>query len=546
MVNNRSPGKRQKPIAIYARISKDRAGRAEGVKEQERLGREYVKETWGPRVPVAVFADNDLSAADENVYRPAFEELRQAIRRGEIGGLWSVEQSRLTRREIEWFGFVADLVSAGIEEVHTRRNGVVQAGAAMAGINAVLSADEARNIKKRTKDKHLALASEGRPGGSAGFGYRNAKDKDGRATLVIHKAEAKVVREIARRIIRGDSLSSIADDLRRRKVPTTRGGNWRYNTITSVVTKPMVAGLRQHNGGSLVKAIWEPILDRKTWERVRTILGQQEREAISSNGSGYLVNNRRRIYQRHFLTGGIAVCGRCGTPLVVQTGRARTDRPGHMMRESYVCPRPRGSLESCGRLAIPKDDLDQWITELVQFSFLGSDVDEALAQREDDPRTPLLDEIGRLQRELDQFDKMRGENRISDRRWWNVTQGLEAQLKAAKARLRTLPTEGVEVGTSSAAIVDGWPSYTLAQKRRVVQLLWREIAVLPAREAVPGRKPGSHATVPNPEVESRPRRSIPGLSPRFDPRRLRFVSAGDEGMEIDDSVIAALVEALSE
>ena len=100
----------------------------------------------------------------------------------------------------------------------------------------------------------------------------------------------------------------------------------------------MVAGLRQHNGEPPVKAVWSAILDEKTWRKVRSILNKQERIATSADGGKHRVNNRRRVYQRHLLTGGIAVCGRCGTSLVVQTGaRGRIDRAnGHEMPTSAL------------------------------------------------------------------------------------------------------------------------------------------------------------------------------------------------------------------
>ncbi|MPY84187.1 MAG: recombinase family protein, partial [Actinophytocola sp.] len=78
-------------VAVYCRISKDKRGHAEGVKSQEKWGREYAVSAW-PDLPVEVFADNDLSAADPAVTRPEFERLRQRLRDGRVVHLWCVEQ----------------------------------------------------------------------------------------------------------------------------------------------------------------------------------------------------------------------------------------------------------------------------------------------------------------------------------------------------------------------------------------------------------------------------------------------------------------------
>ena len=112
-------------VYIYCRISADQQGRAEGVQAQERRGREYAAATW-PGVPVKVFADNDLSAAKDDVIRPAFDEMREGIRRGECAHLWAVEQSRLARIEYVWFSLVADLIKADVTELHTKRDGIIR------------------------------------------------------------------------------------------------------------------------------------------------------------------------------------------------------------------------------------------------------------------------------------------------------------------------------------------------------------------------------------------------------------------------------------
>src|SRR5215218_3122100 len=103
-------------VALYCRISKDRQGRAEGVADQEVVGRRYSAEKW-PGMPVVVFSDNDISAADPTAYRPGYERLREEVRRGGPAHLWTMEQSRLERDEIGWFVLAAELLAADVTEV---------------------------------------------------------------------------------------------------------------------------------------------------------------------------------------------------------------------------------------------------------------------------------------------------------------------------------------------------------------------------------------------------------------------------------------------
>src|SRR5262245_36062582 len=164
-------------IALYCRISKDTRGRVEGVNAQEKWGRDYAASAW-PGIAVRVFADNDLSAANGD-HRPEYEALRTAVRAGAVAHLWAVEQSRLERREAEWFELAAELDAAGITEVHTNRDGIVRVRDEVAGIKAVLAAAEVRKLRRRVNDRLAEIAAEGRPHGGRTFGYRKAVDDSG-------------------------------------------------------------------------------------------------------------------------------------------------------------------------------------------------------------------------------------------------------------------------------------------------------------------------------------------------------------------------------
>ncbi len=160
-------------VAIYCRISIDKSGRREGVEAQERWGREYAAEHW-PGAMVRVFTDNNLSAARDD-RRPGYEALRAAIRAGEITHVWTVEQSRLERRKAPWFELAAELIAAGIDEVHTRRDGLVRLDDIGSDVRAIVNAQYVADLKKKIRDKSAELAREGRPPGAIVFGYRHGR-----------------------------------------------------------------------------------------------------------------------------------------------------------------------------------------------------------------------------------------------------------------------------------------------------------------------------------------------------------------------------------
>ena len=160
-------------VALICRISQDKSGKVEGVRAQEQWGRAYAAERW-PGIPVRVYADNDLSAADDT-HRPAYERFRVDLAAGLVTHVWAVEQSRLERREAEWFRLAAELDAAGVDELHTRRDGVIRVLDGVAECAAPSSTPgQVRKRKKRIRDKHEYIAAEAaRP--VRRHGYRHAR-----------------------------------------------------------------------------------------------------------------------------------------------------------------------------------------------------------------------------------------------------------------------------------------------------------------------------------------------------------------------------------
>ncbi len=336
--------------ALYCRLSPRPDGSYEGVDLQEGWGREYAAVHWPAGLPIRVFADTGISAFKDDVVRPAYNELCAAIERGEVAYLWTVEQSRLERREGPWFTLAALLEAAGITDLHTNRDGIVRVGDVVAGIKAVLNASEIRRLKQRVNDTLKSRADKGIPPGSRPYGYTTAGHRESR-TYVIVPEQAKVIRLAAERLLLGWSLSHIATELTEQGV---HGGNrvkvrdeqgrvlltdGRYvdkrhpDVVAHAVTRqsritvqsvrnwlqnPSIAGLRVHRGEVIGAGNWEPILDRQTWEQVRARLASPRLVKRIDGKGTYPVSPTQagKGARRYLLTGGLAVCGVCEAPLV--------------------------------------------------------------------------------------------------------------------------------------------------------------------------------------------------------------------------------------
>lgn len=94
-------------VAIYTRISDDKAGEGLGVARQEEDCRKKAATLgW---TDLTVYSDNDISASKDKV-RPAYKQMMQDMAEGKIDGLIVYDLDRLTRKpaELEEFIDLAD------------------------------------------------------------------------------------------------------------------------------------------------------------------------------------------------------------------------------------------------------------------------------------------------------------------------------------------------------------------------------------------------------------------------------------------------------
>jgi site-specific DNA recombinase len=491
-----------KCVFISARISKDRTGRAEGVEAQERWGRAYAAEHW-PGVPVKVFSDNDLSAADDNVFRPEFEAMREAIRRGECAHLWAVEQNRLTRIESVWFALAGDLVKADVLEVHTKRNGVIDVGGVVAGIMAVLGAHEVRQLKKRVRDKMGELATQGRPPGGSVFGYRKriyttaeqqrldrwyeafyaarrrgeemrrwkednprpiggrpVLDDQGRASMEIVPEQAKVIRQAADWVLDGWTPYEVAAELRNRGVKGAQGGPISGTSVRIMLSNPTLAALRVHQGEVIGKGIWEPILEEPTWRAVRAAVEPRTRRPT-------------RVKPRQFLLTRLAECSACTLPMFGHRLPANLEHGHRKDRHRYFCNGASGV--GCGA-SVSGAQLDEivigrFFEHLAKLDLAPADDEHAERRKQIMVQLRTLD-ANRAEwlraRDAGQLDL--GEYLTAKAKFDEEQQRLNVELAGWPA-----PIERID----AAQLREDWPEMPLHSRRQLLDKYTEKITVQP-------------------------------------------------------------------
>jgi site-specific DNA recombinase len=484
--------------AIYARLSPRPDGSYEGVPAQAKWGRAYAAKTW-PGVPVKVFTDPGISASNGD-HRPGYEALREAVARGEVAHLWAVEQTRLERREVEWFRLAAELDAAGIAELHTNRDGIVRVRDEVAGIKAVLAAGEVRKLKRRVNDRLAEIAADGRPAGSRVYGYRHGLDENGRKTLLVVEEEAAVIREAAEKILAGWSLSRVAAYLREQghhgahsrkvrdeagEVTGTRPSTITAQTVRSIVTNATVAGWRTHQG-KRTRGVWPAILDEQTWDAVRDKLAAP-RTVERIDGGTYPISGvphaSTSTARRYLLTGGTAVCGVCGAPLVASMKQLKG---GRTVKPYYLCHPNKGGRACIGIMADPLENYvrDRLLDELDKPAFRAALAEDDHAARRDEI-TEALRGVERKRRSL-AADWSRDD--LTDDEWRTARRELVERERQLRADLAAVPAPAVDVDLD--LIRDAWPAMNLDERREI-------IGMFIARVAINRAKPGTGKFDPN-------------------------------------------------
>lgn len=282
------------PAVIYARISRDKTGAELAVERQAQDCRDLALRL-GLGEP-EVLTDNDLSAYSGK-RRPGYEELLTGLREGRWTHLLIWHVDRLTRsvRDLE---DVVDAVN-GRTTVHTVKGGEIDLetpeGRLQARMLGTLARYESEHRSDRVRRALEQNAERGQPnGGPRPYGWT----RDG----AVDPAEAGVVAELTRRVIGGESVRSLAAELRARGVPSARGAAWSAQVVREIVLRPRNAGLRVHRGEVIGAGTWPAIVDREAWEAAHALLTDPARRTSPGNAPARLLS-------------GLMVCGVCGLPV---------------------------------------------------------------------------------------------------------------------------------------------------------------------------------------------------------------------------------------
>ena len=174
-------------------------------------------------------------------------------------------------------------------------------------LDALLAERDVDKIRDNNKRTTRLNAERGRPHGRIGYGWRREYDPDTGALLrqVLHEEQAPIVQECARRVLSGESLYAIAQDLNDRCEPAPHAKEWSQLAVRSVLLRVSNIAKREHLGHLVADATWDPILDEVTFYGLKKLLEAEGRRPNRDSTVSHLLSNLVRC----------AVCEAGGDPI---------------------------------------------------------------------------------------------------------------------------------------------------------------------------------------------------------------------------------------
>jgi site-specific DNA recombinase len=334
--------------ALYLRVSLDKSGDGLGIERQREDCRRLAEQRgW---TVTSEIVENNTSATYGP--RPGFEKLLQLMEGRQIDAVivWHVD--RLLRRMTD-LERVIELVETSNVRVATVSGEIdlgTDMGCMVGRIMASVARAEVERKSARYKRANLQKAQAGKPHGSErADGYE--------ADLItIKEDEAAILREMARRVMNGHSYKEVSFWASAQGYRTTTGKIFYPLTVRNLLHKKRYAGIREYNGAEY-PAIWEPVFNAETWERLQLVI------RLRHDRNGYEQGPPKA---RKYLLTGLVYCGRCGWPL---SGRRMYDAKDKKPRRAYFCSKRTDQLapSGCNGLRRNADALEHWIAECLFY-----------------------------------------------------------------------------------------------------------------------------------------------------------------------------------
>ncbi|VXB92875.1 recombinase family protein [Nocardioides sp. AX2bis] len=445
----------RRAVAIYARISQDRDGQQLGVRRQlsdcraeaDRLGWTVAEE----------YVDDDISAYSGKA-RPAYQRMLEDLDAGHIDAVMAWHVDRLYRRPSELEQFISACERARVSDLHTVSGSFDLAtgdGMLVARMLAAVAANESDSKRRRGKRKMQEIAEAGQPhgGGTRPFGFLPDR--------VTHdQTEAEVIRQIAERVLAGESLPSVGRWMDANDIRTVTGKQWRTPVIRGLLLNRRICGERVHNGKVMGPAAWEPIISTETADALHRLLTAPER--------------RTNRAARNYLLSGMCRCAKCGNKMV-SSRRYETRR--------YICRSGLDGGSGCGSITVTAEPVELIVARATLMRLDSRELQDALAGRvrDDAQAASLYDKIAADEGKLVELAGLWASDDMTTDGWKRAKAIIEQRLTENRQRLSRLSgTRQLDAYLGQGGALQAqWSGLNLDRQRAIVKVLVDHVVINP-------------------------------------------------------------------
>lgn len=317
---------------IYARYSCDRQTE-QSIEGQLRECKAFAA-SEGIHI-IGEYIDRAISGTTAN--RPEFQRMIADSRYKTFQAVIVYKLDRFARNRYDSAMYKSKLKANGVrvlsakEHITDSPEGIILEGL-LEAMNEYYSAELSQKIKRGMRENAIKGKTTG---GNVALGYRIGADKQ----MEIDPAGASLVRRIFTGYDSGMTFTEICDDLNHAGYTTSRGKQFRIDTISRILSNQRYTGTFQCAGEDAhCPPIIEPALFRSVQERL-TESRHKHRHTQSPH---------------EYVLTGKAICGTCGRRLTGRAGTSKTDKRYYY----YCCPN-----KCCGWL--PAAELEHAVLDAI-------------------------------------------------------------------------------------------------------------------------------------------------------------------------------------
>jgi DNA invertase Pin-like site-specific DNA recombinase len=433
---------------IYTRISRDDTGAGRSNERQEEACRKLT-DLRGWEV-VAIEADISISAYSGKT-RPAWQRVLERVRNGEVDVIvaWHIDRITRSMLELENLIVLSEAHGIGVATATGDIDLTTDVGRMVARILAAVARAEVerKGARQRLANEQRAKAGTPHATGRA-FGYAND-----RVTVVAEEAQA--IRQAAKQVLAGTSLSAIVRDWTARGLLSYRG-SWTHRGVRQLLLNPRYIGIRVHKGVEVGPGNWEPILDKGTHLALRAFLDAPARKREGDRGP----------VPTTLLTG-IATCSTCRGPIGANSIGKRL---------TYACVK--------GHVTHDREPIDEWVNAVTVGVLASPDYLTHLLPRVETQGQSLQEEHSRITQELRDYTVARNAGNITMDQMIMGSAPLIARLEELDLVIESATRESVgpDLTLGLPEVRARWANgelVPLEAKRTIIRRLYRSIVLVP-------------------------------------------------------------------